>query len=428
LDPISLSGLILACLLFSALFSGSETALLRMREPDIEGDIREGRSPSAVAVRDLLSSTSRLLVTLLLGNNLANILGAGAASALAMHYLGEGRGLFVSTVLMTVVVLIFCEVLPKAVAAAHPKRIAYAVALPIYLAHQLLRPVHALFDRLVEPVVGWVAGGAETAPHSSEEVLRLARQIRTGPPDGSALAIMGAAAGAEAMTAGEIMVPRTEILAFPVDMELSEMLERMLEERYTRAPIYEGDIDHIIGVIHFKDLVKAHREGRRDVHGILKPVLRIPERKPILELLADMQRAFVHVAVVKDEFGVTLGLVTQEDILEEIVGEIRDEFDREELQAIRRLENGSYLALGRIKVLDFNRATGWDLEAAPGDTLSGLIFNTLGRSPRKGDVVRVGRYELAVVDLSGTRITRVRVDRLPPEEAQRNDDGGPAGG
>jgi CBS domain containing-hemolysin-like protein len=190
----------------------------------------------------------------------------------------------------------------------------------------------------------------------------------------------------------------------------------MLEERYTRVLIYQDTIDRVLGVVHLKDLIQAVRRDSGDVQSILKPVLRVPERKPILPLLGDMQRAFVHVAVVKDEFGVTLGMVTQEDILEEIVGEIRDEFDHEELLTIRPFPDGSYQALGRIKVLDFNRETGWDVPAERGDTLSGLVFNLLGRAPRKGDLVRVPGYEFGVADISGTRITQVRVRKLDEEE------------
>jgi CBS domain containing-hemolysin-like protein len=205
------------------------------------------------------------------------------------------------------------------------------------------------------------------------------------------------------------MVPRAEIVCFPVDINPAELLAKVMDERYTRVLIYEGSIDAIVGMVHLKDLVKLQSNGGGDLRQILKPVLRVPERKPILRLLADMQRNFVHMAVVKDEFGVTLGLVTQEDILEEIVGEIRDEFDREELLTIRELPDGGFQALGRLKVADFNRETGWEVPAQRGDTLAGLVWNALGRAPRKGDLVRVPGYEFTVADISGTRITQVRV-------------------
>jgi putative hemolysin len=412
MDIVSHLLVVLACLVLSAFFSGSETALLRLGSHEVEEEVRELRGPSALAVRDLLGHTSRLLVTILLGNNLVNILGAAAATGLAIAYLGEAKGIAVATAVMTLLVLIFCEVLPKAAAARHPRRIAFLVALPIYILHQLLRPMHLLFDRIVEPVVRWIGGSADTdSEAATEAVLRLARRTREGAPVGTPLAIIGATAGAAEMTVEEIMVARTEIFAFPITTEPSALLESLLEERYTRVPVFEGDIDHVLGVVHLKDLIQHVRENGDNLQGILKPVLRVPERKPILRLLTEMQRSFVHLAVVKDEFGVTQGLCTQEDILEEIVGEIRDEFDREELQTIQGLPDGSYQALGWVKVLDFNRETGWEVPAERGDSVGGLVFNTLGHAPRQGERVSLPGFEIIVVGVSGSRITRVRIAR-----------------
>ena len=415
MDPLTGTLIIVACLVASAFFSGSETALLRVRAHELEADIREARGPSAFAIRDLLGSTSRLLVTILLANSAVNILGPSVATALAVHWLGDQAGIIASTVVMTLLILVFGEVLPKALAAGHPRRVSHAVALPLYLFHKALWPVHVIFDRIIEPFVRRMAGTAEEGERMAtvEDVLRLARAASASPsdghPDSHPLEIIGSAAGAASMTVMEIMVPRAEIVAFPVETLAPALLEKVMEERYTRVLIYEGSIDKILGIVHLKDLVKLLSSDGADVTSILKPILRVPGRKPILRLLADMQRNFVHVAVVKDEFGVTLGLVTQEDILEEIVGEIRDEFDRDELLTIRELPGDGYEALGRVKVVDFNRETGWEVPAERGDTLAGLVFNLLGRAPRKGDVVRVPGYEFSVADISGTRITQVRV-------------------
>ena len=409
--------IVLACVVLSAFFSGSETALLRLREHELDRDIKEARGPAALAVRELLRSTSRLLVTILLGNNVVNILGAAVASAVLVRELGEQRGIIVSTLVMTLTVFVFGEVLPKVVAARHPRRMAYAIALPLYLLHQLLRPLHALYDLTVERLVKRMGSEAETVPMTAaEEVMRLARRSVQEHPKGSALAIIGATAEAFERTVGEIMVPRTEIVAFSVTTGPKELLDQVLEEGYTRVPIYEESIDKVLGVVHLKDLVKLVAQPDGDLRGILKPVLQVPERKPILQQLTDMQRAFVHVAIVKDEFGVTQGMVTQEDILEELVGEIRDEHDREELLTIRRAGEHSYLARGRVKVLDFNRETGWKVLAEPGDTLAGLVFNTLARHPRSGESVQVPGYEISVVDMSGSRISQVRVSELVADE------------
>ncbi len=413
MDPVTYGLIILGCLLASAFFSGAETALLRLRPHDLDEDVQSAESPAPFAVRALVGSTSWLLVTILLGNNVANIMGSAAAAAFAVQYLGPGKGIAAVTVGMTLLVLIFAEILPKAIAARNPRGVAFWVGLPLYLLHQLLRPVHMLFDRLVEPIVKRIAGGPEReGAHAAEELLRLARLASVEQPDGTPFGIIGAAAGAADMTVSEIMVPRTEIVAFPIEITPAKLLEEILQERYTRVPIYEGSIDKILGVVHLKDVIRLARSNGGGLQGILKPVLRVPERKPILRLLGDMQRAFLHVAIVKDEFGVTEGMVTQEDILEEIVGEIRDEFDREELHLIRNLPDGKIQALGRVKVLDFNRETGWSVPARRGDTLSGLVFNVLGRNPRRGDSVTVPGYEITVADVSGARITEVRLTKL----------------
>ena len=411
--------IILGCLAASAFFSGSETALFRLRSHDLEAEGKESAGPADVAVRDLTSSTSRLLITILLGNNVVNILGASVASGLAIHLLGAELGIPVATLVMTLLVLVGCEILPKAVAARHPRGVSRVVGLPLYLFHQILRPVHSLFDRAIEPLVRRVTGGAESDQAlGSEEVLRLAREALDDVEDaGSPLAIIGATSNAAEMDVSEIMVPRTEIEAYPTDTPVSELIEKMLEGRYTRVPIYEDSIDHVLGVIHLKDLMKLARANGKELFGILKPVLRVPERKPILRLLTEMQRAFCHVALVKDEFGVTQGLVTQEDILEEIVGEIRDEFDSEELLTTRKLGDGSYEVLGRVSVLDLNRESGWQVPAEKGDTVGGLMFNTLERAPRRGERVQVPGYELICVDVSGSRITRVRIVEDRADEA-----------
>ena len=217
----------------SAFFSGSETALFRLRSHEIEKEVETARGPSAVAVRDLLSSSSRLLVTILLGNNVVNILGASAAAALSIRHFGPQVGILVSTVVMTVLVLILCEVLPKAVAARYPLSVARVIGLPLYIFHGVLRPVHALFDRIIEPVVRRIAraSGNEEEPLSAEDVLREAREARDGDKLGSPVAIMGATTEAAEMDVTEIMVQRTEIVAFSVEPRAAELLEIILDVR-----------------------------------------------------------------------------------------------------------------------------------------------------------------------------------------------------
>lgn len=395
--------------------------MMRLRLHEVERDLESARGLAVIAARDLIANTSRLLTTILLGNNVVNILGSAVAAAVATQLFGPEKGIIVATVAMTFVVLIFSELLPKALAARNPKRMSYLVAVPLYLVHQLLRPAHFLIGVAVDPLIRWISGSsAQDLRPTSEDILELARSAKPDPQDemsSTPASIIRSLADAAEMTVDEIMVPRAEMAAFPVELQAEDLLDKMLEERYTRVPVFIKDIDHILGMLHLKDLVAHVRAGGHDLQPIIKPVLRVPERKPILRLLADMQRAFIHMAIIKDEFGLTDGLVTQEDILEELVGEIRDEFDAEELQAVKRLGVECYEAIGRVKVLDFNRETHWSVPAEPGDTLGGLVFNTLGRAPRKGDLVAVPGYQLVVNDVSGSRITRLSVCERAEEVA-----------
>ncbi len=420
--------LIFICLLLSAFFSGSETALLRMRAHQMQSDLDSSNALSALAAKRLLQSTSKLLVTILLGNNITNILAATIASALAVEALGPERGIVVSTVVLTVFVLVFCEVLPKAVAAQNPRRVSYAVALPLYLIHRLARPLHWLFDRVIDPVVRRLANPSDERGSGEEEVLELARKLRADPRQGTAAGLLGNVARAVDRTVVEVMTPRTEIVSVDRDIAPKDLLDVMLGDRYTRLPVHKGSIDDMIGFVHFKDVVGLTRAGGTDLSEILKPLAQVPERKPILDILAVMQRDAVPLAVIKDEFGVTVGLVSQEDVLEEFVGEIRDEFDDAELDLIRRLSKDRYAVRGSTSVLDFNRTTGWTLKGEPGETVGGLAFNALGKAPTRGDKVVVDGHELIVTACKGTHIKEVRIRRTEDAEQQPALDDGPIGG
>jgi putative hemolysin len=415
--------IVLVCVALSAFFSASETALMRLRDHEIEEDIDRRHGPAALAIRDMVASTSRLLFTILLGNNIVNILGATVAAVPFVLFLGPEWGVVTSAVIMTIVTFLFGEVLPKTIAAHHPRGVSSFVAIPLWLFHKALRPFHIFMDRYLSPLLERLAGGSASIEDvRTEEIVRLARQQAendTQPASGSLTAIIGAAAGASEMSVSDIMISRAEISAFPVDTPAAEILAGVLEERFTRVPVYEESIDQVVGVLHLKDLVQLVQTGGSDVRGILRGVLRVPERKPILALLADMQRSLLHMAIVKDEFNVTLGIVTQEDILEELVGEIRDEFDHEELFTIRKLAEDHFEALGRVKVLDFNRATNWSIPAERGDTLAGLIFNHLEHAPRRWETVSLPGYEIVIVDVSGNRISQVRVRRVEEIEEER---------
>ena len=419
-----LSGIIIitACILLSAFFSGSETALLRLRLAAVESEAQTGKA-SAVVIRTLLSSMSRLLSTILVGNNLVNIAASAVAATLFVRLWGEQAGVAAATGVMTVVILIFSEVTPKTIAANNPERFSHVVALPLYVMQTLLWPITRFLELVTTPLVR-LLGGREALEQevSEEEIIRMVRTgARTGSIEKYPAVIVGAALEASETTVAEVMVPRAEIFAVSEGSDPQEFLDQMLGERYTRVPVYRGDIDHIIGIVHFKDVVGLYRGVvKGTLRDVARPVLRVPAGKKTLELLREMQFSFSHMAIVKDEFGSTIGIVTAEDILEEIVGEIRDEFDQEELEAIQHQSDGSYLALARMKVVDFNRQTGLNLHHPRGEkglTVGGLLINILGRTVHKGDQVAVNGYGMEAVEVSGLRVVRVRI--IPPQDALR---------
>ena len=203
-----------------------------------------------------------------------------------------------------------------------------------------------------------------------------------------------------------------DIVALPVETTVAEARRALLAAGHSRLPIYRESLDNVVGILHSRDLFRAWEDQveNESVSPYLRAPSFVPESLSASSLLAEMRQT-THLSIVVDEYGGTAGLVTLEDLLEEIVGEIRDEFDREELQTIRQTLDGGYQALGRVKVLDFNRETGWDVPAEKGDSLGGLVFNTLGHAPKQGDVVQLPGFEISVVGVSGSRITRVNIVR-----------------
>lgn len=412
-EQLTLGILIAACLLMSAFFSGSETALMRLRLPRKDSQDGGESSVEQLTTRVLLRNIPRLLVTLLLGNNLVNILAASAASILVVGWLGPEKGILASTLGLTIIVLIFCELLPKSIAARHPGRIAYWASMPMYVLHKALTPLHWALGRAIDPLVDRM--GTEPEESKDQALLSEALEASTGKPGTRAIDIMGSAARASQTTVREIMTPRTEIFAFPEQTSAKEALRKMTRSRYSRALIHDGDIDSVEGCCHLKDVAKASGCAKsKTLKSLCKDVLHVPESKPVLDLLGEMQESAIHMAVVKDEFGTTEGICTQEDILEEIVGEIWDEFDREEQRAIRKTQDNTYQAPGHAKVLDLNRKSGWEIQAEKGETIAGLVLRALGHMPKPGERVEQDGYlfQIKAVEKDRERITRIRVSRL----------------
>ena len=419
MDPLIYFIIVIICLLLSAFFSGSETALLRLTKDMIEKDLEKSGRLSIMAAKELIKTPAKLLVTILLGNNVVNILGASCASALGVYYFGEQKGIVISTVAMTLIVLIFSEILPKSIAAKNPGKLGYFVALPLYIIHKVSTPIHFLYERTIDPLVRLIAGKQSEGPLAStaESIMKLAEGLKVRKGDGTPIPIIGSAAAAAAsLYAEDILISRAEIFALDEETSILEAEKLLGKSRYTRAIVYQDSLDKIHGIIHLKDLVRANnsedQEEKKTVKDLIKPVLFVPGKMPILSVLPRMQKGLIHTAIIQDAFGVTKGMLTQEDILEEIVGEIRDEFDTDELKRIKKISVGNYQVLGNLSLHDFNRETGWNLPGERGESISEILYTELGRAPKKDDSITFESYSLKVLDMSGKRLARIEITKV----------------
>lgn len=412
MDLIPYIIIVIVCLILSGFFSGSETALLRLSKNQVDEDIEKKSQLSIMAARELIKTPAKLLVTILLGNNIVNILGASCASVIGVALLGEKQGLIVSTLIMTVVVLIFSEILPKSIAAKNPSKVSYLFAMPLYLIHRLSTPFHFVYEKVIDPIVKLIAGTdniEESAKMSTaESVLKIAESLKPKKNDGTPIPIIGLAAKAGNLLCEDIIIPRGDLFALPETMDIQQAEIEIANSKFSRVLVYSGSIDNITGSVHLKTVVRS-KDKTKDLRSIAKPTLVIPEKMPILELLPKMQKSFMHIAVVTDAMEITKGIVTQEDILEEIVGEIRDEFDKEELLKIKKTGAHKYLVLGKTSVHDFNKEANWDLPGDRGESVSDLFFNKLGRIPKKRDVITLEGFQLKVIFVSEKRVTHIEI-------------------
>lgn len=408
--------IVLVCILLSGFFSGSETAMLRLSKEKVDDEVEKRGRLSVMAAKELIKTPAKLLVTILLGNNVVNILGASCASALGVYYFGAQKGLLISTISMTIIILVFSEILPKSVAAKNPEKVGYFFALPLYLVHKLSMPFHFIYERTIDPLVRIIAGKPTELAQTStaESIMKLAESLEPRKGDGTPLPIIGSAAAAGSLIAEDILVSRSEIFALDSKTTIKEAEALLGESRYTRAVVYESNLDNIVGTVHLKDIVRSNNNlDDHDLHlrKLVNPVLFVPAKMPILAVLPRMQKRLIHTAIVQDAFGVTRGMLTQEDILEEIVGEIRDEFDTDELKRIKKISSSKFQVLGNVSIHDFNKETGWSILGERGESISEILFTELGRPPKKDDVVCLDNYTFKVHETSGKRIARIEVSK-----------------
>jgi CBS domain containing-hemolysin-like protein len=413
LTPTALvaGGVVIVVLLgVSAFFSGSEIAIFSLERHQLsvlletEGDV----DPRAVVLERLREDPHRLLVTILVGNNMVNIAMASIASVLLAATLSPELAVLATTLGMSALVLVFGEITPKSYGVANAERLALRVAGPLQTVERVLFPLVVLFDVVSRGLNRFTGGGSDIErPYvTREEITALLRTgERVGAIDEAEHEMVEGVFDLGSTSAREVMVPRVNVIAVDVETPLDEVIEVCATNRLTRVPVYQGTLDHVVGIADIRDAERARREGKT-LDDVLLPSLQVPEGREIDDLLAEMQAERVTMVIVRDEFGETEGILTVEDILEEIVGEI---FEVGEERLIRPTTDG-LVVKGEVTVGEVNDALGVELTTeGEFETVAGLINAELGRIGDVGDRVVVDDVALDVERVDGHRIRRVRV-------------------
>ncbi|MDJ1015194.1 MAG: HlyC/CorC family transporter [Paracoccaceae bacterium] len=413
-------------LVLSAFFSGSETALTAASRGKLKSRAEKG-SRGAEKALQITEDNERLIGAVLLGNNLVNILAASLATALFTRVFGES-GVALATLIMTFLVLVFAEVLPKTYAISNSETAASLVAGPINVVVNVFSPVVTFVRFLVRGVLAIFGVKIDPDSHIMSMREEIAGAIQLGHSEGVVEKedrdrILGALDLGE-RTVEEIMLHRSNIEMIDAELPPEQILELCLASAHTRLPLYRGEQENIIGVLHAKDLLRSMYARQVEAEGETEPLKGfdvtdvamkpyfVPETTTLDEQMRQFLRRSTHFALVVDEYGALEGLITLEDILEEIVGEITDEFDTDEDHPLRRTETGDVVVEGAMTIRDLNRATDWSLPDEEANTIAGLVIHEAQTIPNRGQVFSFHGFRFEILDRKENRITRMKIRKL----------------
>ncbi len=416
--------------LVNGFFVAAEYAFVRVRTTQLEELAKTGSGRARLAAR-IAADIEPYISTVQLGVTLASLgvglLGEPAVSRLVDPVFGWLRDMseaafhvvafLISFGLVTYVTVVFGELAPKYFAIQRPLQVALWSALPLHVTYRTAYPFIWLMNRSAGAVLR-LFGAKTTADldvHSDEELKMLvAASARQGVLQESERLIVGNALDFADTVVRQVMIPRTEIAAVPEDLDLSGLLAVARQTRFSRFPVYRDDLDHVVGLVHVKDLVGVDRTSHATARDLMRRVPFIPETLRLDQALAEFRRQRAGLAVVVDEFGGTAGVVTLEDILEELVGEVRDEFEQGDAQRIREEAPGTFVIDGLVSLDDLRDRLQLELAEEPYDTVGGLVFGRLGRLAQIGDAVEVEGYRFQVTAVDGRRVSQVRVQKARP--------------
>ena len=406
---------------FSAFFSASETAFSSLNQIRLKSRAEDGDS-SAARVLNMAEQYDKLLSTILIGNNIVNIAAASIGTILFTRMLGAERGATVSTIVLTIIVLIFGEVTPKSLAKEMPEKVATAVSPFLVLLMALMTPLTWLFTQWKKLLGRFVHSGEADTITEGELMTMVSEAENDGELTDRESELIRSAIEFDDVEVEEILTPRVDVVAVEDDIPLEELAQTFAESGYSRLPVYHGTIDNIIGVVHEKDFYIARLKKATKIDDLVVPTLYTTGSTQISQLLRTLREQHHHLAVVVDEYGGTEGIITLEDILEELVGEIWDEHD-EVTEDFRKQSDGSWLVSGSASVDDLYEEL--DLpeeEDIDSNTVNGLVQEKTCHLPKVGDRFTLGEYDGVVTRTAKRRVTEVRLTPAAPAEDAEKDD------
>ena len=401
------------CIIASGFLAGSETAFIgasRERVHRMAGHGKRGRR-----VHQLVADLESLLSTLLIANNMVNILAAAVGTTLFISLLGSDWGPWVATVVMTAAILVFGELTPKMFAARHPERFALAVAPSVWRLVRVLSPVARFFTAISRALLGVVGNRRDGSVEAvtTEDIRALAEMgERGGHIDEVERQIIDALFDLADTQVRDVMTPRVDIVALTEPVTAHAVRDAVAATGHSRFPVTSGDLDDLRGILYVKDLLQLPGEPHADdIHAMLRPPSYVPETATILNTLQQMRERRLAIAVIVDEHGGLEGIVTAKDLLAELVGELRDEYDPGVPGMVRTAE-GQWVADGRLPLEDLEDVIETDLRAGPYSTVAGFFLASHGHIPKPGDAIEVEGHRLTVVEMDRNRVYRLRIDRL----------------
>lgn len=400
--------IILLCIIMSAYFSATETAFSSLNRIRIKNMADKGNKRAALVLK-LSEDYDRLLSTILIGNNIVNIACASLSTLLFVRLLGEDAGASVSTAVTTVIVLVFGEVSPKSIAKESPEKFSMFSAPILNFMAVLLTPLNFLFKQWKKVLSRFFHSSASQGI-TEEELITIVEEARQdGGIDEQEGDLLRNALEFNELKAADILTPRIDVVGVNVCAGAEEIASVFTETGYSRLPVYQGSIDNIVGILYHKDFYNKIYGTGRGIKDVIRPALFITRHKKISQLLQELQASNHHIAVVIDEFGGTVGIVTLEDILEELVGEIWDEHD-EIIRSVEKLSDDEFLVLGNANVDKLLELLGYD-EETEAVTVNGWIMNELQKLPEKGDSFRFHEWQVSVMEMEERRVKSARICR-----------------